>query len=401
MRIRPFLPSLLLGLTAAVAAGAGDDPVTRMGKTLLPRSDLVVRGAAVRSSRLGAGVTVVRFAVADPLHGRPAGDTVTILADNPEVCPAPGLSCVLFLARLSGDRYRIVERMDLAGVDGAAKLKTLRAYLAIEEMTDPVEKRRALRALLLENLISGDNFLVYSSARELAHFTEENAGLFTPEDAAILAGKRQTARDPLLTDLLTTSLERLPPPPGAEETAPPIPRALRSPEFERLAAAFEKGIEDVEERRSALAALCARHLRHAGPILLAALSDPDPVVREMAAREAGEAGLAEAVKPLIALLGREKDREVLRGVIQGLGLLRSEEAFASISAFAADAGLVRAVATAAMRIGTTGAVDFVRGLRASRGEKEPELADFLDFLLSERFVEQEAVLARVRAGRLR
>jgi hypothetical protein len=398
---RLLLLAPLLGSAALPAAAAVEDPVSRMGKTLLAKSDLVVRGEVGRSSRLGAGISVLRFAVTDTLHGTAPGATLTVLTDDPDAAPAPGIACVLFLAHLSGDRYRIVERMDLADRDGPMKEKTLKAYLAIENLSEPGPKRRALHDLLMENLGGGDTFLVYSAARELAHFTEANAEFFTAEDSAAIAAKRQTTRDPLLADLLQTALDRLPPPPAAGESAPPAPRPLRSPDFERLSAALAAGIEGVEDRRSAIAAVCARHLRHAGPILLAALGDDDPVIREMAAREAGEAGLAEAVAPLVAILGRETDKTVIRGAIQGLGLLRAAEAFPALGAFAAEPGLVRAVATAAMRIGEPETVEFVRALRASRGAAEPELADFLDFLLSDRFVEQEAVLSRVRAARLR
>ena len=52
----------------------------------------------------------------------------------------------------------------------------MRRYLEIERLGDANRKRDALRDLLIDNLQSTEPFLVWSAARELAHFTKENGG---------------------------------------------------------------------------------------------------------------------------------------------------------------------------------------------------------------------------------
>ena len=76
-------------------------------------------------------------------------------------------------------------------------------------MKNRKEAAKALHLLLMGNLMSGDNFRMWSAARELAHFTEKNANLFTKEEISTIAGKASTATDDVLEELLRTSLDNL------------------------------------------------------------------------------------------------------------------------------------------------------------------------------------------------
>lgn len=405
---------LRIGLLALnlVLLAAPPDPVTVMGENVLPKTDLVVRGRPRAEERLGFGAGISRFEVEEVVLGKEERKVLLVLSTDAGFFGPESTPTVAFLHRLGDGRYEGVARVDLVGEDADLRLSALRSYLEIETTKDADAKRDALHDLLMEHLRSGRRFLVWSAARELAHFTAQNADRFTPEDAAAIRGRALAAREPVLRSLLETALGNL----GAErreEEAPaaeggevPVDRhGIPAPvEFRKMAAAFREGIESAEERLRLVRAATARYLRYAEPLLLSALSDEDGDVREAAARGLGEGLFAGAEEPLRQLLARERDRDVLRAAIDTLGYLKSKEALPAILELAKDPELERSGAFAAARIGGPLARDWLttlRTLHSGDGEADRRMTALLDFLDSEDFVRQEEALEKVRREKLR
>ncbi len=401
-----FLPALLL-LFAPALAGGVPDPVTKMGRTVLSRSDLVAAGIGGKSTRIAAGPSLSQFTIQRVLFGAGGTGPVALLAADGAILPVEGAPAILFLRALSRGRYEVVERVDLTGADAAAKEAVLRSYLEVEAIRDRTEKRAALRDLLLGNLAGEEPFARFAAAREIAHFTEEHGGLFTRAQAEAVAAAARGSADPLFRELLEVAVGRMVPPggeapppdgdgadPGAAEEDP----RLVPPEYRALRAEWDGGVKNPARRLEILRSLAARHLSRGRAVFVQAIGDPDARVRETGALQAAEAGAAEAVAPLLTLLGREKDKAVLRAAIAGLGILGAEAALDAIEPFGADPDLTRAVAEAAARIGGERGAAFVRSLRG-RAAADAGLVEFLDFLLSDGFREQEAALRKVREAR--
>ena len=119
----------------------------------------------------------------------------------------------------------------------------------IEGMKDRKEAAKALHLLLMGNLMSGDNFRMWSAARELAHFTDKNAKLFTKEEIVTIAGKPSTATDDVLEELLRTSLDNLGYVAGSRSPgAGPGRRLPPSREFKDLVAGWRREGATARER---------------------------------------------------------------------------------------------------------------------------------------------------------
>jgi HEAT repeat protein len=384
------------------------DPVTYLGSKMLPRADLVVLGSVAESHRLGTAATTGRFTVTEVLAGSEARKAILLLAADASLLPGKRTECVLFLRRLGEGRYEPVGRVELFGASRDGKLETLRAYLRIEAMKDGKVKRKTLHDLLMKNLASDDPFLFFSAARELANFTKKNGEHFTDADARAMQKRAARTSNAVLKELLAAALQNLgkklevDTDPAAGESGKP--RTPPSVEFKELAAAWRKGKLRAEARTALVRELCTRHLRHAGQILLEALEDEDAEVRELAARNLGEAEVGAARQPLTRLLTREKSRAVRRAAVRSLGILRAKDALPAILELGRDPELLRPVAFAAARIGGTEAREFLEGLRRTHSgasKHEETVRKLVDFLLSDEFAAQEEAMRKIRRKRLK
>lgn len=397
-----MIPKALL-IIVSIFAGV-EDPVTHLGRQLLPKTDLIAKGEVDEASRVGAAGILVRFSVSEVLLGEEESERVLLISPDPFFFPEKRTPCVLFLRRLGKARYEPVARVDLRGGVASTKLSTLKRYLEVEGMEDAAAKRKAFHDVLMQHVASEDRFRIYSAARELAHFTEESREYFTGKDADIIEDRAAGTGDALLRDLLRTALVNLgrgAPSPGRRGIA--RGRTRDEAELRELSKRWAER-PDARRRLELIRLLCVRHLKRAGPLLLSAVRDQDPRVREMAARNLGEAGVTEAVEPLLALLSRERAKGVLRAAIHSLGILRHRPAFPTIITLGEDPELLRAVAFAAARIGGDEAREFLEGLRAAHGsasDRHRAIRTLVDFLLSEEFAKQEAAMAKIRARRLR
>jgi hypothetical protein len=408
-----LLLAVLVLASSAPAGEPGRDAVTYLGQRMLSRADIVVSGTVTRLDTLSTGATLTRFKIHETLFGHERESTILLISPDPGQFPPPGVPVAYLLRRIGRARYEISGNIDLTGVDGPDRLSTLKRYLQIEALPDPYQKRRELHDYLMENLGSGRRFLVWSAARELANFSRENAGFFTPEDVAVIRNKQRLAAESVLKDLLSDVLDHVGevgpagetdggPPAEAVEPRPPV--LPPSSDFLELEQAWRQGGLSIEERRMVVLAICARHLRHGAPILLDALVDADPEIRRLAALNLGEAGYEPAAEPLLMRLGTEVDRSVIAAAIQSLGVLRVAKARAAIIHFAEDLELRRAVLYALARIGDEECRKFLAEVRSALEGKtgEPgELRKLVDFLLSDDFRQQEEALRKIRRRRLR
>ena len=171
-----------------------------------------------------------------------------------------------------------------------------------------------------------------------------------------------------------------------------------------MIARWRKAGLPVDERRTILAALTTRYLKYAAPVLLEALSHPDPRIRETAALSLGEGLFESAVDPLLRLVAVEKDRLVVAAAIQSLGVLGDEKALATLTRLAAEPAYARAVAFAAARIGGKGGGEILDGIEATHtgpGEEAAEMRKLLVFLRSDEFLAQEEAMRKIRERRLK
>ena len=218
--------------------------------------------------------------------------------------------------------------------------------------------------------------------------------------------KAAATSNQVLKELLGTALRNLGREGEAKEAeARPGPRARlpASREFRKLHAEWKKGGLPAAARLALLREVVTRHLRHAAPILLVALRDEDPRIRELAAQNLGEAKVEEAEGPLLTLLTRERESTVLRAAVRSLGVLRSKKALPAVVELGQDPELLRPVAFAAARIGGPEGRAYLEGLRATHSgtsEREITVRKLVDFLLSEEFAKQEEAMEKVRRRRL-
>jgi len=66
--------------SAGLAGGAGKDPVTYLGQTMLPKADIVVSGTVVHSNTLATGATLTRFRIQQLLYGREKENIVLLVS---------------------------------------------------------------------------------------------------------------------------------------------------------------------------------------------------------------------------------------------------------------------------------------------------------------------------------
>ena len=419
--VNRFLAVTLLLSFGAVGVLAGDieeGAVTFMGRNLLGKTDVVARGEIKSVSRLPSGPAIATFEVEEILWGNARGEPprIALLSVDPSSFPPVDVTCVYFLTRLSRGRYESVGRVDLSDRGGPSRLETLRLYLEIEGRQDAGERRAALHDLLMANLVSGDEFKIYSAARELAHFTAVSPESFDDADRERIRQKIATSRNRLLVELLQTALRNLggaaalPAEEAADTTGSPAlpaarPAVLPPPDsYRELEAAWQAGGLSRDERRFVIKAIATRHLAHSGPVLLDALADPDPEVRWIAAINLGEALVLEATAPLLRVLASEKDDRVIEAAIQSLGVLGAGSALKSIVGFADKPAFVRSVAFAAARIGGPDAGAFLDQLLATHAgpdEADKTIRDLVEFLRSRDFTRQEEMLDKIRRRRLR
>jgi HEAT repeat protein len=142
---------------------------------------------------------------------------------------------------------------------------------------------------------------------------------------------------------------------------------------------------DEEERRDALMRLGAMHRAAASRVALAAVSDPSPKVRVMAAKAILSLDPAESAAAILPLLN-DKDEFVRREAAYALGATHSRTATAALSDRLLndkEAGVRGAAAVALGEIGDEAGVIALVGTLApqlsapAKGKRKPETNDFV------------------------
>lgn len=410
----PVAVVVLLLLASRSDAGAVTplrDPVTYMGQTMLARSDLVARGAAPADlCKVGLGAYFMVFEVDEVLYGRDGVRRVQLIGSDPSEFPLPKQPCVLFLRHLDGARYEPTGIVDTTGAEGAVRLKALKSYIGIEETRGPRAKRRALHDLLMKNLRSGDRFLRWSAARELAHFTEKNGRYFSRKDLKEMRARSAQGESPVFRDLLHSAVTQIAhslgesgkPRHADHSTAKDL--GTGPPGYARLCSAYLAPGASAQHRLAALRELCTKFLRYAGPALIKALGDPSAKVRELAAYQLGQGEVDAAKKPLTDLLANESSKKVLSAAVRSLGILGARKALPEILDLGKDPDMLRTVALAAGRIGGKRARDWLLALRSMHSgasKADRDIRNLVDFIESPAFARQEKLLKKIRDRKVR
>lgn len=389
------------------ADGDGEDvrAVSVLGRGVLARTTLLVRGKVQRSGALGFGAEVGTVELLETLRGpAPGGATVQVLTSEKGYFRRYPGEAVFFLKPLSGGtRYEPVAVMDLADGAGEARLAALRRVLEVEALPEG-ERAGALRKVCLQGLQAEDAWTRRNAARELAHLTLVAPRVFTEPDFRDLARSASREEDPVLRPLLVEAADRLSaasrkgllaapgkPPPDASgdarrEALLRVLRAGREASLRRDAARLLSEV-DGEDVTGALAA--------------ALLKDQDAGVRQeaaiaMAARPATEAATA----AFLDCLRLETDGPVLGVAVEALGFLKAEKAVEPLVALARRDSSRRGLCLFALaRIATPAAraaMDDMRRAAAGGTEDDERVRSLVRYLLSPEFEEQEKTLRRLR-----
>ena len=378
-----------------------DEPVTHLGRTVIPRTDLVVLGRVAALAPLPAGAELARVEATEVLLGDPdaAGRALRVLSASTGVLPGAGTDAVFFLARLEGaTNHELVQVAPLADAEAPERLEALRTLLAIEATTSPADRQAALLSHLRAGVVDERPWTRWNAAREYAAFAEARPEALDDADRDALEKALASSRDRRLRELLSATLAvagggsggaTLPPPAGAprssaaESAAAADIAALE----QRLVAAGTSSVD----RRSIVVDAAVRHGAAGRAVFARALDDPDPAVREAGAAAVGQLDVAELEPRMASLLTSEPSLQVRRTVVTALGYLRSTASVPTLALLAGpDSAFAREALFALARIRSPDALARLEELRL--GARDPERRSTIEFLLSERFVEQERTL---------
>ncbi|MHC4922735.1 MAG: HEAT repeat domain-containing protein [Planctomycetota bacterium] len=294
--MKPFLPTILLLSAGALVAGsapssvaAGDnDAVSVLGRGVLRKSKLVVRGTIDKRTELTMGVEMATLAVEEVMYGKvPKGERVQVLSNEAGYFDRVAGEVLFFLVAMENSRrFESGGMVFLSGEDGREKLAAIRRSLAVESL--PAEKRaRSWRLTCFEGLGAAKRWTRRNAARELAHLCAVRPDAFSSGDASEIKRKAARETDPVLRAFLIEAATDL----------------FEAEEKNRL------GPSDMDADRVSL---------KDAPLLRTLKEDPDPARRAAAARRLGEDGSTGSVKLLADALAADKDVSVRIAVVRAL-----------------------------------------------------------------------------------
>jgi hypothetical protein len=364
--------------------------VTHLGRTALPRCDLVVLGRVNRISPPIRGAEVAKVEVTEVLYPDPEPDsvTITVFGSRPGLLPPPGQSAIFLLAlRPRSNNFDSVDVAPLEGDDGAARLATFRRYVEIESIEDEQGRVEALLRYLRRSVVGVERWSRWNAAREYAALSRVRPKALGPADAEALGTALRRARSPVLRDILQEALD------VTGVRPPAAPRDDAHAVLAQLQSRYDAEDAGPDVRRAAVVDAASRCGKVARPLLDKALSDEAPEVREAAVAGAASVRLEELGAPLARMLATEPSAGVRRSLVRALGHLREASAVPTLAGLAAEDGdFSREACFALARIRDEEAVRRLGelGRRATTDERR----ELIDFLLSDAFEEQEEALGR-------
>ncbi len=367
-----------------------------MGREVLPRVDVIVRGRVERVSAAAHGAEVGRVEPVDWMRGVPReqGSILVVLSAAEGALPFPGRDALFLLRSIPySDNLELVEVGTLDDEDGAARLAAMKRFLEIESIADPAARFAALRAYLRGALVSEEGWTRRNAAREYAALAAEVPGSLTAEDRPPLERALQRTPEKSFRTLLESALAQCPGSKGSP--ARPAAKPARDDDLAAYLARFDaRDVSDAARRQCVIDA--AVELGERGtPLFAKALVDDDPRVREAAAAAAGQLRTL-ALEPRIAtMLTTDPSAGVRRTLVVAAGHLRSKASVSTLALLAKEGEpFARDAIFALARVRDDAALGELRRLRSEA--QDPERRSVLDFLLSDRFVEQEKALGEKR-----
>lgn len=384
------------GPAAAETSAPPDLPATHMGRKVLPRADVIVRGRVERVSAAAHGSEVGRVEPSEWLRGVPReeGSILVVLSVAAGALPLPGRDALFLLRSMPySDNLELVEVGTLDDEDGPARLAAMKRFLAIEALADPAARFAALREYLRGALASEQGWTRRNAAREYAALAAEVPGSLTADDRAPLERALQRTTEKPVKALLESALAECPGTPS-RPARPAAAPATDDAVAEYLARFDTKGSSAAARRQAVIDGSVALGVR-ATSLLERALADDDPRVREAAAAAAGQFRVASLEPRISAMLTADDSPGVRRTLVVAAGYLGSRSSVPTLALLAKDGGaFARDAAFALARIRDAAAMGELRRLRNET--QDAERRGEIDFLLSDRFVEQEKSLAEKR-----
>lgn len=382
---------------------SADRPVTHLGRVVLPRVDVIVRGRVEGVTPAAHGAEVGRVVPDDWLRGVPReeGSVLVVLSVAAGALPLPGRDALFLLREIpDSENLELMQVGTLDDADGAARFAAMKRFLEIESIGDPAERVSALRQYLRAALASDQEWTRQNAAREYAALATELPGSLTADDRPPLERALQRSADRTTKSLLETALAGCPGGSGPAAIGPgrparPAPPPAGENPLAPFLARFEaKDASAASRRECVLDAAVALHERSA-PLLERALSDEDARVREAAAAAAGQLRVASLEPRIAAMLSADPSAGVRRTLVVAAGYLSSRASVPTLALLAKEGGpFARDAAFALARIRDDAALAALGRLRAET--EDAERRSMLDFLLSDRFVEQEKALGEKR-----
>lgn len=374
---------------------AVDRAATHVGRTVLTRADAIVRGRLAEINAAGGGAEVGRLRPSEWL--RPAdcayeGDLV-VLSVQTGALPAPGRDALFLLhARRASDNFELVDVATLDDPAGTARLATMRRYLEIEALPTSDERVAALRTHLRAAAVGDEEWPRANAAREYAALADEFPGALQDADRVVIEQAIRRGGDRASRKFLETALAACPgAAPRASKPTPAASAARVAPFVERYSVAGATAAM----RRQAVVDAAAQVGTDGAALYARALEDLDAPVRDAAVAAAGQCGVTALAPRVAQLLVTDPSPQVRRTLVMACGHLRAADAVPSLGAIARTTGpLTRDAMFALARIRDDAALAELRRVRDETSD--PAQRDEAEFLLSDRFVEQERALEKTR-----
>jgi len=363
--------------------------VSQVGSNVIARSDLGILGQVKRVTHF-KGAEIARIRVLEVLKGRRKrqGTEVLVLAGKLKYFTPANTRIVLFLKHLQDPQYRAVSRITFDTRLGERRFRMLKDVLRVERSgASAFARAKELKDYFFRMAAEQLSGIQLIALRELAHLSATHITVFRHRDldrVRLLGVGRLSpiARGYIRT--LTDRLSRLP-----DRMGDSIRFHQRSLE----------GARDAEARVQALIAAVKELGVDSVSVLIPLLDDPAPQVRELAAFHLGRIGDPVAVP---SLLRRERVENVVTArvsMLEALGRLKVEAAIPRAEAALKDPELRRSAILALGRIRTpqTNVIldTFREQLSTSADRDDRDCLKLIDFVSSEKFLEQERKLKRI------
>ncbi|HYC77037.1 MAG TPA: hypothetical protein VEI02_05355 [Planctomycetota bacterium] len=328
-RLARILPIVAACSASAVAQDSRPDGYrTFLESVLLDKAPRIVR-ARFHDERDVAGVQATAYVVTSVLRG---AETPRVLVGGagPASEASRATDKLLFLRPLrSGVLHELVDMVEAGGDAGRETETFVRRALALSELRDVLERRRALKRLIFDGLRARGEFARKLGAREFVRASVQLPGLFQASDLPELRAASQRLPDDerlrFKEALGALANERLEGFAGVERTAPDGPDR----ELFLLGAEALNGAASEEDRAAVLDGMVRRFGKRTGALLVAAIQDRRADVRREALRLAGILRVPEAGPPALALFRKATGAEKAAAA-ECLGRLGEADAAAAL-----------------------------------------------------------------------